>query len=114
MANVILTLGLAWGVMTFLWGLGGAFVLGSNNFYSGVVAAVFGYLVVLPITITACWWPRVSVVCLSISFLVLECATFVASGLRYVAIGALVMGLPTATLAWGYIYVAGVRQKTIA
>lgn len=114
LVKAILTVGVGWGVATFLWGLGGSFVLGSRDFYSGLVAIVFGYLVVLPITIAAFWHPKVSALCLLTSFLVLESATLVAGGVRYVLIGALVMGLPTAALASGYAYVASLRSKSQA
>ena len=114
LVKIILALGIAWGVTTFFWGLAGSFVLGPTDFYSGVIAIVLGYLIVLPITITACWRPRVSAVCLLISLLVLECTIFASGGLRYLAIGALIMGVPTAALVWGYAYVARVRQKMTA
>jgi hypothetical protein len=114
LVNIILTFGLVWGVATLLWGLGGSFVLGSTNFYAGLVGIIFGYLIVLPLAIVAFWRPKISAACLLISFLVLECSVFTAAGIRSVLVGTLVMGLPTAALAWGYTYVARVRQKTIA
>jgi hypothetical protein len=44
LVKVVLALGMAWGVATFLWGLGAIFVLGSKDFCSGIVAVVSGYL----------------------------------------------------------------------
>src|ERR1700733_15597689 len=99
LTNAILTLGIAWGVLTFLMGLVGSFVFTGQDYYTGLIAVLFGYLMVLPETIVAFWWPKISAACLLFSFLVLEFSLFKSAGLRYVFIGALVMGLPTAALA---------------
>ena len=111
LVNVILTAGIGWGALTFLWGLISSFVFRGPDILSGLVALVFGYFAVLPITIMAFWRPRPSSVCLLFSFLVLVSALLRVAPFRYVIGGALVMGVPTATLALGYSYVARARTR---
>lgn len=112
MTNIILALGLAWGITLFLWGLGASFTIGARDFIWGILGIGLGYIMVLPITVTAYMRPRAAAVCLSISFLVLETAFFASGGSRVGFLGGLIMAVPTAALVWGYTYVASVRSKS--
>lgn len=112
LTDVIRALGAAWGVILFLLGLANSFSIGGPNFIAGMVELVFGFLMVLPITIMAYWRPRVAAASLLIAFIVLECAVFTSDGLRVGSLVGLIIGLPNTALIWGYIYGASVRSKS--
>ncbi len=110
--NVIWALGVGWGITTFFLGLVGGFRVGPPGFIWGLLAIVFGYLIVLPITIMAYWRPRAAGLGLFISFLFLESSVAASSGLRVAFLGGLIMAVPTGALIWGYVYIASVRTKS--
>ncbi len=111
--NVIWALGVGWGIITFLWGLSSGFTIGARDFGWSILAVVFGFLMVLPITIVAYWQPKAAAVCLLVSFLILETAVVVTQGFRFGSLVGLLMGLPTAALVWGYTYMASLRGTSL-
>ena len=111
--TVIFTIGIAWGVFAFLRGLAGSFTLNSIglSLIKDLAALMFGFLLILPITIAAIWKPKISAALLALSFFAVDCVVFADDGLHGMVLVAKKLGLPTIWLVCGYIYAASVQAK---
>ncbi len=113
--RVIFTIGIFWGAGAFLFGLGSTvaspFGSGARQVAQSLALLVFGFLIVLPITIAAVWQPKVAAALLILSFMLFECVVVSIFGLRSFLPVALRQGTPNILLACGYIYAASVRAK---
>lgn len=110
--TAIFTVGIAWGVVAFLQGLVASFTLNSIRLIESLVVLIFGFLIILPITIAAIWKPKISVAVLVVSFFLVECVAFADDGLRGVLLVAKKLALPNVLLVCGYVYAASVQRRT--
>ena len=113
LTKIIWALGVLWGIVMFRWGLGGWFTIPARELVWGILGVIFGYLIVLPITIMAYWRPKMAAICLSISFLILETAVAATAGLRVSLLGGLLLLAPTVILIFGYMYMASVGTESV-
>ena len=108
-------IGVVWGTIAFFLGYFSAFAapLGKDNeeVIGSLVGLIFGFLIILPITLAAIWIPKISAGLLMLSFFMFECLVVSDVGLSGVLPVALRLGLPTIGLACGYMYVAYVRVR---
>jgi len=72
---------------------------------------IFGFLIMLPITIAAIWKPKISASLLVVSFFIVECVGFADDGLRGVLSVAKKLALPNALLVCGYLYAASLQRR---
>lgn len=112
-AILIFFVGVLWGVISLLRGLGAGFTLNSTgvSLVKDLVALGFGFFIILPLAITAVWKPRISAVFLVLSIILVEIVGFSDEGLH----GVYLVGkklVPTLVLACGYAYVAYARSKS--
>jgi hypothetical protein len=96
-STLIFTIGIAWGVVAFSRGLAGSFALNSIglSLIKDLVVLMFGFLMILPITIAAIWKPKISAALLALSFFAVECVVLADDGLRGVLLVAKKLGAPT-------------------
>lgn len=107
-------LGVLWGVISLLRGLGASFTLNSTGviLLKDLVALGFGFFIILPLAITAIWKPWISAAFLALSFILVEIVGFSDDGLQGVYLVGKKLVL-TLVLACGYAYVAFVRSKSL-
>jgi hypothetical protein len=112
----ILTVGILWGLFVLAFGFRSFFAapLGytPQQVRQTLVALIFGFVIVLPITIAAIWTPRISAALLLLSFTLSECAIFSGYGASGALAFAVPLGGPTLVLACGYAYVAHLRANS--
>jgi hypothetical protein len=112
-AMFIFLVGIVWGVVSLFRGLAGSFTLNSTgvSLVKDLVALVFGFLIVLPLAVTAFWKPKISAGLLVLSFVLVEIVGFSDEGLQ----GVYLVGkklILTLVLACGYAYVGFSRSKS--
>jgi hypothetical protein len=110
-SRAIYTIGIAWGMVAFVVGLGSAIASPFGNVIWSLIVLIFGFLIILPIAITAIWKPKLSASLLVLSFFLFECGGFADDGLRGVLLYAKKLALPNILLVCGYAYAASVRAK---
>jgi hypothetical protein len=113
-AMFIFLMGIVWGVVSLFRGLAGSFTLNSTgvSLLKDLVALGFGFFIVLPLAITAFWWPKISAGLLVLSFVLVEIVGFSDEGLQ----GVYLVGkklILTLVLACGYAYIAFFRSKSL-
>jgi hypothetical protein len=113
-AMFIFLVGIVWGVVSLFRGLAGSFTLNSTgvSLLKDLVVLAFGFFIVLPLAITACWWPKLSACLLVLSFVFVEIVGLSDEGLQ----GAYLVGkklILTLVLACGYAYIAFFRSKSL-
>jgi hypothetical protein len=113
-AILVFILGILWGVISLLRGLGASFTLNSTgvSLVKDLVALGCGFFVILPLAITAIWKPWISAAFLVISFILVEIVGFSDDGLHGVYLVGEKLVL-TLVLACGYAYVALARSKSL-
>jgi len=109
--RAIFTIGIAWGVIAFLIGLGSTIASPFGNVISSLILLIFGFLIILPISVAAIWKPKISAALLVISFLLFEGDVVAVDGLRTVFGVSLKLQLPNILLACAYAYAASVKSK---
>ena len=107
----ILSLGIAYGVAAFLFGLAASFTLNSRDIVESVLLLLCGFLAILPIAILAIWKPKISVLLLSICLAVIECSGLANDGWRGVVLVGRKLALQNIALLCGYAYVSFIRSK---
>lgn len=116
-SKFILAVGVIWGTVAFFLGCIGSFAASLGNdgrqITKSLLALIFGFLIILPITLAASWIPRISAGLLVVSFLVFECVVISDVGFQGFLTVALKLGVPTCALTGGYVYVACVRAKSL-
>jgi len=113
-AMFIFLVGIVWGVVSLFRGLAGGFTLNSTgvSLLKDLVALGFGCFLVLPLAITAFWWPKISAALLALSFVLVEIVGFSDEGLQ----GVYLVGkrlILTLVLSCGYAYIAFLRSKSL-
>lgn len=72
--KLIKSCGVVWGIIYFLIGAVFSFTLGSNQFWAGATVYLCLFLIPLPISVMAFWFPRISgvtlIVCAAVSVIV--------------------------------------------
>jgi hypothetical protein len=76
--KVIKILGTVWGFIYFAIGFVLSFTLSSNDFWSGVAVYLALFLLPLPITFIAVWFPRIAAVALTSCAVVSICVAVIA------------------------------------
>lgn len=105
-SKTITIIGAVWGTAMFVLGLASSFSLRSTDASAEMLGLIFGFILVLPISVVAFWKPKAAAVALMIDFILFEC-TVAAHGGASDAIQTLWrLGLPTFALAFGYLYIA--------
>jgi hypothetical protein len=108
----VLSIGIAYGVAAFLFGLAGSFTLNSRDLVESVLLLLCGFLATLPIAILAIWKPSISAVLLSICLVVIECSGLANDGWHGAVLVGRKLALQNIVLVVGYAYIAFVRSKT--
>jgi hypothetical protein len=111
---LVFILGVFWGVISLLRGLGASFTLNSTgvSLVKDLVALGFGFFIILPLAIAAIWKPWISAAFLVVSFILVETVGFSDEGLHGVYLVGKQLVL-TLVLACCYAYVAFVRSKSL-
>ena len=104
-------MGVAWGVIDFFLGLAGGFTVNSIRLFESLMVLIFGFLIVLPVSIMAFWKPRLAAAALILSFFLVEVVGFADDRMRGVYLVGKKLGLPTLLLACGYAYVVSVHAR---
>jgi hypothetical protein len=112
---LVLILGVLWGVISLLRGLGASFTLNSTgvSLVKDLVALGFGFFIILPLAIAAIWKPWIAAAFLAVSFILVEIVGFSDDGLHGVYLVGRKLVL-TLVLACGYAYVAFARSKSLS
>jgi len=109
--NSVLSIGIAYGVAAFLFGLAASFTLNSRDIVESLLLLFCGFLAILPIAILAIWKPKISVVLLAICLAVIECSGLANDGWRGVVLVGRELALQNIAMLCGYAYVAVIRSK---
>jgi hypothetical protein len=112
LATFIFTMGIFWGVVDFFLGLAGSFTVNSIRLFESLMVLVFGFLLILPISIMAIWKPRLAAAALALSFFLVEAVGLADDGLRGVYLFGKKLGVPTLLLACGYAYLASLLKPS--
>lgn len=112
---LVFFLGVLWGIISLLRGVGGIFTLNSTgvSLLKDLVVFGFGFFIILPLAISAIWKPWISAIFLVVSFIFVEIVGFSDDGLHGVYLVGKKLAL-TLVLACGYAYVALARSKSLS
>jgi hypothetical protein len=104
--SLITVIGAVWGITMFAIGMVASFSLRSLDFDQETLGLLFGFMLILPISVWAFWKPKAAAIALVINFLAFECIVAVERGSPTAIQTLWRLGSPTAALAVGYLYLA--------
>lgn len=110
--SLIQGIGIAWGVLLFGIGVIGSFTFNSVHLISSLLVLVFGFLIILPITIVAFWRPKMAAIAVTVAFVITVCSVWAAGTARDAAKVGSKLIIPDAMLVCGYGFLSYVLRNS--